>query len=586
MKSLSSGANIAATDHSKRRWNMDVSECKYDDDPKIRYDYNIFRNLLEQAEYLLAGESCSASAVCAQVAADYAAFRHPGIFVSPQLEMVLQEIGNKTMQDKTLSRTSPKLEPAQQHIVHVITFARPIGGDTRYLWRWIEKDRQRSHSVVITGAQREAVPEHLAASVAQRGGAVYVISPDIADPVRRAQALRDHVRCADLIVLHLYPEDTLPLIAFAHRDSFPPIIYIAHADERFWVGATISDVFVHMRESGIRLARERSRIDAERISILPIPILQRQRSLTRKEAKIKLGLTSDSVLIISIARGMKFKKQSGVDFVDSIMPIIERFKNVVVLVIGPENRDQWETGQRKTHGRLRALGPVADTAVYYEAADIYLDSFPFSSNTSLLEAGNYGLPLVSYFPHSPGSEVLGAGSPAIDEVVQKFTNLEAYVDAISRLIADPAYRLRTGELCRESIIDFHDGPAWDKCLENIYEKAFTVSRNNSKPLPDLTPSGELDAVLNRLYRHFNLGGIIDRNAGHLPLLLRIRVLLRLMKINRSFSFGLFLPDCLTAVLGPFMKGWRHLPVIGGWGAADSKFAGGSPENVQPEFHLE
>jgi glycosyltransferase involved in cell wall biosynthesis len=542
---------------------MNVSECNCDD-PKVRHDYNVFQNLVAQAEYLLAAGSCSASAVCAHIAAEYASFRHPGIFVSPRLEAVLQQIGSRKMRDGSMGRTCPKVDRGRQHIVHVISFARPVGGDTRYLWRWIERDGQQSHSVVITGAQREEVPGHLTASVAKAGGAVHVIDPDITDPVQRAQALRDHARNADLIVLHLYPDDILPLIAFANRDCFPPIVFIAHADERFWLGATISDVFGHMRESGIRLAMERSGVDAERIAILPIPLPPRRRSLTRKEAKRKLGLPGDSVLMLSIARGMKYKKLSGASFVDAVMPAIERHSNAVVLVIGPKKQDQWEAAEQITHGRLRALGPIADTALYYEAADIYLDSFPFSSNTSLLEAGSYGLPLVSYFPHSPGLEVLGAGTPAIDEVLQRFTNLKAYEDALSRLIDDPDFRLRSGEVSRESIKNFHDGPAWDECLENLYKKAFKVGRNNLKPRPDPTPPGELDAIVNRLYPHFNLTGIIERNVEHLPLFLRIRVLSRLARVDCSFPFGLFLPNRLSAVLGPFMRGWRNLPVIEGW----------------------
>lgn len=547
------------------------------DDPKIRHDYNVFQNLVSQAECLLGRARYTESAVCAHIAADYAAFRHPGIFVSPQLETVLQEIGGRTMRDPLLSQTGPQRDPAQQHIVHVISFARPIGGDTRYLWRWIEKDRQRSHSVVISGAQWGELPGQLLASVALSGGTVHAISPDITDPVQRAQALRDHSRGADLIVLHLYPEDILPLIAFARRDSFPPIIFIAHADERFWLGAAISDIFAHMRESGVRIARERSGIDADRITILPIPIIPRQRILSRKEAKLKLGLPSDAVLLISIAREMKFRKLSGTSFVDAVMPVIERHRNVVMLVIGPESREQWETARQRTHGRLRALGGITDTALYYEAADIYLDSFPFSSNTSLLEAGSYGLPLVSYFPHSHGSEVLGAGSPAIDEVVQRVTDLSAYVDALARLIEDPEYRLRTGEQSRKSIINFHDGPGWDKCLETLYEKAFTVDRNNLKHLPAPTP-GELDSILNRLYPHFNLTGIIEAHVKPLELPIRIRVLSRMLRVDCSFSFWFFLPYRLAAVLRPLVRGWRDLPVIEGWVNASRNSESGSLQN--------
>ena len=38
------------------------------------------------------------------------------------------------------------------------------------------------------------------------------------------------------------------------------------------------------------------------------------------------------------------------------------------------------------------------------------NSFPIPSNTSLLEAGLYGLPLVTYYPFGDGCEVMGADS--------------------------------------------------------------------------------------------------------------------------------------------------------------------------------
>ena len=540
-----------------------MSGCSVEDS-KIKHDSIVFKSFVAQARFLLDKGSNSASAVCAKIAAEYAAARHPGVFVNPELEAVLEEIGCRTMQDKLSHLTHLQYRPERKHIVHVISFARPLGGDTRYLWRWIEKDKQRSHSVVITGVQREKAPVQLCASVEQSGGDIFTICADITDPIQRAQILRDYVSSADLIVLHLYPEDILPQIAFANRENFPPVVFVFHADERFWMGFAISDVFVHMRESGILLAKQRSGINADRICLLPIPLPPRQRSMSREDAKRKIGLPRNSVVLLSIARGMKYKKMSGVSFLEAITPIIERHENVVMLVIGHENRGQWEIDEPIAHDRIRSLGRISDTEVYYEAADIYLDSFPFSSNTSLLEAGTYGLPLVSYFPHSASSGVLGAGSPGIDEALQRFTDLDAYRNAVTRLIENPEIRLNTGELGKNIIINNHGGPAWDTFLEKLYEKAFAIDRNNSKPHTDFTPPEELDIILNRLYSHINMTEIIERNVGPLPLQLRIRVLSRLVRVDRSFSFGLFLPYRIAALLRPFLGFWRNIPFIEKW----------------------
>src|SRR5690606_12343399 len=92
--------------------------------------------------------------------------------------------------------------------------------------------------------------------------------------------------------------------------------------------------------------------------------------------------------------------------------------------------------------RIIALGERIDTAAYYQAADIYVDSFPFGSTTSLLEAGSCGVPLVGLFPFSERSAILGPGTPALARCLIRVRALHDYHGVLSRLILD-------GDLRRE-----------------------------------------------------------------------------------------------------------------------------------------
>ena len=46
-------------------------------------------------------------------------------------------------------------------------------------------------------------------------------------------------------------------------------------------------------------------------------------------------------------------------------------------------------------GRVLVPGAQPDPSVHLDAADIYLDSFPFSSITSMLEAATRDVPIVA-----------------------------------------------------------------------------------------------------------------------------------------------------------------------------------------------
>jgi len=534
----------------------------------VKQARDVFEGLVDLAGHFLTKHQYYASSVCAQIAADYACIRHPGLFVSPQLEKLLCTIGAKFIRESAQlpnqHRTAQKLKPT--HVLHVLTYAKPIGGDTRFVYRWIQMDGARSHSVVITGLQVDEVPTILSDAVVHTGGKIYRIDRTVTNPIQRAQALRDISNCADLIVLHSYPQDTVPVIAFANKGALPPVVNVTHADQVFWVGVSISDVFAHLREGGCRLAEERRGIERERYAFLPIPLTPSPRILSRSEAKKQIGLPEDSILILSIARAMKYKPISGPSFLDVITPVVEKHKKAVLLVIGPESSEQWEAVKQKTQGRIKALGTMSETRVYYEAADIYVDSFPFSSNTSLLEAAGYGLPLVSYFPFSAQTEVLGAGAPGIDGTLIKVTDDHTYRGMISRLIEDLEFRQQMGESTRRNVLEVHNGYVWDRHLQTLYAKAFsTHSKISSLTMStNYEHTGELDVLLNRLYPHFSLTGAIEQYVKPLPLWLRFRILSKMLKIDRTFSFSLFLPDWLAVRVNPYMRGWRKFPGVSWW----------------------
>ena len=76
----------------------------------IQQNFQEFRNLVAQAKnYVESGEYTMAT-VYAEMAAVYAMGKHCGLFVSPELERILVEIGQKTIKSNSLTRSRGLLE--------------------------------------------------------------------------------------------------------------------------------------------------------------------------------------------------------------------------------------------------------------------------------------------------------------------------------------------------------------------------------------------------------------------------------------------------------------------------------------------
>lgn len=428
-----------------------------------------FRRLVAVTEDLARGKHFSAAAAYGELAALYAISRHCGIFVSPALERVLIGIGKLAITPSKPSN-GRRLHYPPRHVLHVSTRVMPVGGHSRMIWRWIQQDEGRTHSLALT-RQTSAVPAMLKAAVAQSGGHIWRVNRAVGGLVAWARELREIAANVDVVVLHSFNDDVVPPIAFACQDQRPPVILLDHADHIFWLGAGISDVVVSLRESGMRLAQHRRGIAPERSLLLPTVLGPIERRFTRKEAKRRIGLPEDSVLLLSIARALKYGMVGPGSYADAHVPILERHKNAWLMVIGPQDRPDWSSAVRRTQGRIVQLGELEDTARYYEAADIYVDSFPFVSTTSLLEAGGYGTPLLSIFPYSEASGTLGADMPGLDGNLIRCRDLDEYEKALSRLIENEGDRLERGEATREKILKLHTGVEWQIRLEKIYRQA-------------------------------------------------------------------------------------------------------------------
>ncbi len=374
-----------------------------------------FDRLVDAVSPLIKARSFRQAAAAAQFAANYAVFWHPGRFASPRLESAIAALGRAALP------TPPAHRPGdgRLRVLHIATQVGQIGGHVRMMWRWIGADRETHHSVALT-RQTGPIPARLSEAVAACGGAVHLVNRAIGGPLEWARALRERLAEADLVVLHVHNQDIVPFLALAALREPPKVVLLNHADHVFWLGATFADVVVNTRTSGHELSIARRGFPRERSVLLPLCLEPAPRRHDRCAAKRALGIPEDSLVILTIARAVKFRSLGGVDFPDAMLPLLEADRRIRMVVVGPGGTVDWSRAEARAPGRILVYSETPDTREFYEAADIYLDSFPFPSNTSLLEAGLSGTPTVARLAFGPGCAVMGPDSVGLDPVLIRY----------------------------------------------------------------------------------------------------------------------------------------------------------------------
>lgn len=481
-----------------RRQRAGSASCRWPSPPiagdRAEIDRNFagFNRIVLRADRAARSGDASGAAQLATAAAHFAWARHPGIFHSPRLERLLVDIGGGAGRESNAVRAESR-DP--RRVLHVMTSASAVGGHTRLARRWIEWDDGRLHAVALTG-QASEIPSDLVGAARAAGGEVFDLG--LRDPVQRARRLREIVLGFDAIVLHTHPHDVVPLIALA-EPGVPPVTFVNHADHVFWLGGAVSNVVASIRPSGERLAVLRRGVAPERSARMPVPMPTPVRSLERGAAKRALGLTADELLALTIAVPYKLGGRGQEGFLELARPVLERFPTLTWVVVGPEEDRAWVDVRRATGGRLHAVGVHPQVNVFYEAADLYVDSYPLGSLTSVLEATSYGVPAVGYCPYEGSARHFCIDDPAFEGPAVRAQERDTFVRELARLVDDPAAREAEGRRAAESLAAAHTGPGWLQRVQETYRQAASTPR--ATPMAGATEvptADEIDRWLPRL----------------------------------------------------------------------------------------
>lgn len=429
------------------------------------------------------------ASVHAAVAAMIAASPHAGFYVSPRLERMLVDIGRRTAQPTAYRR---RQGAPIRRVLHVVSELLPVGGLTNMLTRWVGEDKDRVHSVAAIH-HRGDLPPATVEAVKRTGGTIHRINRTPGYQLAWAEALRTLAREYDAVVIDIYGQDPVAIMAFAEPDKLPPVMYLNHGDHLFWLGASIADVVLNMRDAAQDLSIARRTIEPRRNTVLPTMVSAAIRTRSRADAKEALGIAPDAILMLSAARGMKYRTVNGVAFSAPHVALLQKYPKAELLVLGAGEQPDWQSDIAATGGRIRSLPETSDTRVYFEAADIYVDSFPFVSSTSMMEAAGLETPLVSRFYGPKEARIFAINHPGIDKPTLHAANEAQYVDNLDRLIRDPALREAKGKEARDAVLHYHTPPSWMSFIERAYALAIS--------LPPKDPAAHFSASDTEVFSH-------------------------------------------------------------------------------------
>jgi len=371
------------------------------------YDYFLNRKILRNRK----GQPAETVVSRIRDLALLAWMNHPGFFADGRIENILLEIGETLAEEDADPRIRGRFErecrPVQRPAVLLVaSHVYEVGGHTKVVEKFIEGYADWFRVLVLT-EQQDGVPEALRQREA--AGEVRIFRLAGCDgTIRKAATLRAIGAEFDQVFLFTHPNDPTPVLAFCGREG-PPVLFDNHAHFFFSLGVSVSDLVVsHVRYMDTLSAARRF---AAGTFCFPLRYSRyRDRiggPVDKRRAKQEIGLGPDALCLLSVVLGLTvFSSPGREDFFRTAARIVRRYPQAHLCLIGIEPQHPYaEAFAGCAPEQVRFLGIVPDPLRYYQAADLYLDPFPYPSFGALLEAITVGeaCPLLA---HGTGSGVL------------------------------------------------------------------------------------------------------------------------------------------------------------------------------------
>ena len=222
--------------------------------------------------------------------------------------------------------------------------------------RWIRNDGQERIHCAALLSQELPVPAALMKAVTDTGGSIYTARSRDSFIQKASWLRRLAYDLANCIILHIDVDDVICGVAFG-IDGGPPVLLVNHSAHIFWTGASIADLVLNCRGSALEGIWATAYRGIARYATVPIPLLgagfhpsTQAQAIVKREAKKRIGIPEDSIVILTVGASFKYLPLDGLDFVGVCESVLKELPGafywqwVLTTILGgeqhPLDRDQ------------------------------------------------------------------------------------------------------------------------------------------------------------------------------------------------------------------------------------------------------
>jgi len=426
-------------------------------------------------------------------------YYNPGRFADGALENRAFRLGLDEYRQVTGAVPRMELNPGRKaRTLHVVTEVYPVGGHTRFLVKWILRDRNSAHAAVLT-QQLGPLPGFFEQAIAKAGGGLLCLPPS-ESKISRATQLRNLSKEFDRVVLHSHPNDPIPILAFASKD-LPPVAMFNIGHFSFSLGSTVSDLVINTADY-FESVSKKFRYARRTIRLTTLAGLNPLGSelVDKESAKSQLGFDSSARVVMTIASEHYFRPIAGYNFFLTSSRLLKAIPDIHLIVVGVPSTSSLIPLELRENCRCHFPGTAVNPEPYYHAADLCLESFPMPSLGGLVESVAHG----EAFPvpvYGVGESILRVQLSPLLTFSYRPRDEEDYVDYIARLILDlPGTREQARQL-RLSILQYDQD--FGQHLDNLNQ---TIDRLSHEP-GEIGSSGLIDSYDTRTLAQLNFSDL-------------------------------------------------------------------------------
>lgn len=396
-----------------------------------------------------------------ELTAGFAWLNFSGFYKLQSLEKILINIGKSLPAFKIETKLNSQETKTNKNILHICSSLRLAGGHSKLLFNWIKTDYKNSHTILSTRLSLDDMKNVSSAYIKDNVPSLINLNAD--SKLKKAEELKKHLEGFhyDYIILHTDPNEVIATVALSDIKIKTPVLLLNHADHTFWLGSTITDILLQIRESNIALDKKRRNISDQ--ALLPIPIKSNQFI-----KKYNSENQTKQLKILSTGSLFKYTPTKEYNFYEEIFTLAKKHPEILINIVGIDKDSKYALKYQLKNINYLGLLNSEDLNQLENEADIFLEGFPLPSFTALLQVSLKKIPFVLHY--KPLSSMMLFEENKKNGISYP-NNREEWRTEVKKLIENQEHRIQIAKKQYGYIDNLYSENAWLDLLAKAYEKA-------------------------------------------------------------------------------------------------------------------